>query len=232
MKPTPKLILLVLSSLILAPLSLWAEDAVCREMHRAITPRNPHYGEDGRIILGQSLLQGRIMVNATTIVKVVEFPRDGADLDEYNSTIIIERDSRKKRYRLRDLIKEGEGLRLVEIAIVCGTPDSSTILLAFDAGATGAAEGFAIIKSSPKSIEVLALPLVLQGGIVVKRSTPYELELWSTTRSDASLCEACPKHYFVQNCKYGEDNVVCTRRPGLVGPLDPDRFMMRRIMIH
>jgi hypothetical protein len=232
MKPTLKLVLLVLSSLILAPLSLCAEDAGCREMHRVITPKNPRYGEDGRIIPGQALLQGKIMVNATTIVKVVEYPREGTELDEYNSTIIIERDTERKRYRIRDLIKDGEGLRLVEIAIMCGSPDSHTILLAFEAGSTGAAEGFAVIKSSPNSTEVLALPLVLQGGIVLKRSAPDDLELWSTTRSDASLCEACSKHYFIQDCKYSESGFVCTRRPGLMGPLDPDKFMMLRIMIH
>jgi len=177
-------------------------------------------------------LQEKIVVNASTVAKVVEYPRDGVELDEYNSTIIIERNSERKRYHIRDLIKHGEGLRLVEIAIVCSSLDSSTIFLGFEAGSTGATEGFAVIRSSPNSTNVFALSLVFQGGIVVKRSAPDDLELWSTTNSDVALCEACPKRYLVQNCKYNETSFVCTGRPELVGPLAPDRFMNRRIEIH
>jgi hypothetical protein len=211
---------------------LEAENSECREIHKAFAPKNSRIGPLGKLLPGQILVQARIILDSSTVVKVVEYPQSGPGFDDSNSTIIVEQNSTKKVFRIKDLIKYGSIMRLVEYATVCNSPDDSTIFLGFDGGSTGDFEGFAVIHSSPNGIEVMTLPYALQGRIVINRSTPDELELWSATDSDMALCGACKKHYFVRECRVGQKNVECIRRVGLVGPLNPDAFMSKRIDIH
>jgi hypothetical protein len=143
----------------------------------------------------------------------------------------VQRGGQQTRYRLGELIKGGEFLRLVETASVCTSSGQGIILLAFEAGATGAEEGFVMIRYSAGSMDVRGFPSVYQGRIAVNRSVPNTAELWGTTTKDASLCEACWKHYVIQDCKAGEAGVECTRRPGSVGPLNPGTFMLKRIEV-
>jgi len=203
----------------------------CEEGHRRFTPGFPRAAADGNIIPGQTIVRARLKIGDSAVVRVVEYPRAGADLDVYNSTIIVQRGQQQTRYLLKKLIKGGEFLRLTETTSLCTFSGQGTVLLAFEAGATGAAQGFVIIRYSADSMDVKGFPSVYQGRIVVNRSAPNRVELWSTTTEDAALCEACRKHYIVQDCEAGQAGVECTQRPGFIGPLDPGKFMLKRIEV-
>ncbi len=204
----------------------------CVENHRIIVPRNPRIGADGNILAGQAIVQARLSLDGNTTVRIVEYPRSGKDFDSYNSTIIGQRGQNQKRYPIDRLIKGGSVLRLVEVASLCGSSNQGTVFLAFEAGSTGAAEGFALIQYSPKAVDVQALPMADQGRIVVKRTMPNEVELWSALGSDGGIeCEACKKHYSVRDCNVGQQSVECKQRPGAGEVLSPDKFMHARIEV-
>src|SRR5258707_5264340 len=221
----------MMQSLLCAQQTVRSHVLGCEESHRSFAPRNPKFEKDGSIIGGQSLVQSRFRLDEKTTVRVVEYPRSGRDMDDYNSTIIVQSGQEQRRYPLREMITNGAGLRLVETATLCASPDQVTIALAFEAGSTGAAEGFAIIEYSPTGITVQALPMAYEGRIVIKRVVPDEVELWSSTVKDASLCEACKKRYVAQRCKITEQKMECTQPPEPKGVLDPNKFMRARIAI-
>jgi hypothetical protein len=189
-------------------------------------------GVDGNILSGQAIVQAKLTLDGSTTVRIVEYPRAGADLDSYNSTVIIQRGQEQKKYPLDQLIKDGSGLRLVEVASLCSSSDQGTVFLAFEAGSTGAVEGFAVIRYSPGSFDVQAFPMANQGRIVVSKADPGKVGLWSATGSASQIdCDGCKKHYAVQDCTVGQQSVECKRRPGPGEVLFPDKFMNARIEI-
>lgn len=202
----------------------------CTESHRVIAPKNPHMGTDGNILAGQVIIQAKFMLDGSTTAKIVEYPRSGNDLDSYNSTVIIQRGHEQKKYSLERLIKGGSHLRLVEIASLCGSSNQGTVFLAFEAGSSGATEGFAVIRYSPERVDIQALPIANQGRIVVTRATPNEVELWSAFGSAGGIdCDACKKHYSVRDCTVGKDSIECKQRSEAGEVLSPDKFMRARI---
>ncbi len=204
----------------------------CAESHRIITPRNPRMDTDGNILTGQAIVQAKLTLDGSTIARIVEYPRSGADLDSYNSTVIIQRGPEQKKYPINWLVKGGSGLRLVEVASLCSSSDQGTVFLAFEAGSTGAAEGFAVIRYSSGSVDVLALPMANQGRIVVSKVEPEKVELWSAAGSASQIdCDGCKKHYAVQDCNVGQQSVECKQRPGPGEVLFPDQFMQARIEV-
>jgi len=204
----------------------------CAESHRVIAPRNPRMGADGNILAGQAIVQAKLTLDGSTTVRIVEYPRSGTDLDSFNSTVIIQRGQEQKKYPLGELIKDGSVLRLVEVASLCASSDQGTVFLAFEAGSTGAAEGFAVIRYSPGAVDVQAFPMVNQGRIAVSKVGPEKVELWSATGSASQIdCDACKKHYTVQDCTVGQQSVECKQRPGPGEVLFPDKFMRARIEV-
>jgi hypothetical protein len=202
----------------------------CEDSHMIIALKNPRMLADGTILPGQSIAQARLALDENTTVRVIEYPSSGKDLDSYNSTIVIQRDQESKKYPLKVQIKGGEVLRLVEVARLCTSVDQGSVFLAFEAGATGAVDGFVVVRHSPQAIAVQALPLTDQGRIVVKRGVPDHIELWSAAGGDGIECDACKKRYTVQDCQLGQ-SVECARRGGTVGPFSPDKFMRARIEV-
>jgi len=205
----------------------------CESNHRILAPKNPPVAADGSILAGQAIVQARLVLDENTTVRVVEYPRTGRDIYLWNTTIIVRRAHEAKRYPLRQLIKYGDTLRLVEVASLCASSDQGTIFFAFESFATGAAGGFAIIRYSPGSVDVKGFPPVAQGRIVINRSTPDKVELWSASGSprDAIECDACKKFYRIEDCHVGQQSVKCTPRAGTVGPLSPEKFMRARIAV-
>jgi hypothetical protein len=202
----------------------------CVESHRVIAPKNPRMGTDGNILAGQVIIQAKLTLDGSTTAKIVEYPRSGNDLDIYNSTVVFQRGQEQKKYPLERLIKGGSLLRLVEVASLCGPSNQGTVFLAFEAGSSGAAEGFAVIRYSPEAVDVQAFPMANQGRIVVTRATPNEVELWSASGSAGGIdCDACKKHYSVRDCNVGKDSVECKQRPETGEVLSPDKFMRARI---
>jgi hypothetical protein len=205
--------------------------SACENSHRIIAPKNPRMSADRSILSGQSIVQTRLALSQNTILQVIEYPATGKDIELWNSTIILQRGQEKTKYPLGQLIRYGAALRLVEIASLCANAGQNTIVLAFESYATGADEGFVIIRYSPESVEVKGFPPVRQGRIVIDRSNPNRAELWSATGSpDGAIeCDACEKIYQIQDCRVGEKSTDCVRRPGTVGPLPPGKFMGARI---
>jgi hypothetical protein len=204
----------------------------CTESHRVIAPRKPRMGADGNILAGQAITQTKMTLDGSTTVRIVEYPRSGIDLDSYNSTIIIQRGQEQQKYALDRLIKDGSVLRLVEVASLCGSSDQGTVFLAFEAGSTGATEGFAVIRYSLGAVDVQAFPMANKGRIVVSKVKPEMVELWSATGSASQIdCDACKKHYAVQDCTVEQQSVECKQRPGLGEALFPNKFMRARIVV-
>lgn len=202
----------------------------CVESHRVVAPKNPRMGLDGSIVAGQVIVQAKLALDENTTAKIVESPRSGNDLDSYNSTVIVQRGQQQKKYPLEGLIKGGSLLRLVEVASLCGSSNQGTVFLAFEAGSSGAAEGFAVIRYSSEAVDVLAFPMANQGRIVVTKARPEEVELWSASGSAGGIdCDACKKRYSVRDCKVGQDSVECKQRPAAGEALSPDKFMRARI---
>jgi hypothetical protein len=225
------LLVTALPPFLLAQLPVTVRASGCKNTHWIIAPKNPHISPDGSILAGQSIVQAKLVLDENTTVRVVEYPRSGKDLDNYNSTIVIQRGKESKKYPLKAQIKGGEVLRLVEMAKLCTSLDQGTVFLAFEAGATGAVEGFALVRYSPQSIAVQALPLTNQGGIVVRADAPEHVEIWSVARGDGIQCDACKKRYALQDCQLRQQSVECSPRARMVGPVSPNKFMRARIEV-
>jgi hypothetical protein len=205
----------------------------CKDSHRVFAPKNPQTGTNGGILPGQAIVQLKLILNDGSSVRVIERPRSEKDFDNYNSEIIIERGKERKEYVLKRLIKYGALLRIVEVASFCSPPDKETVFLAFEAPSTGSAEGFAIIQSSATSTDVRTLPLVDEGRIVVNKADPSRVELWSARGSASKIdCDACKKHYTVQDCEIGEQSVTCSPRAGVDETRSPGMFIAARIEVH
>ncbi len=221
-------------SLLLAQSPTLPNTLGCEESHRTLTPRDPHRAPaDYKILPGQALVQARLTLDERTTVRIVEYPHDGGrDPDSYNSTIIVKRGQEQKRYFMGRLMKNGGLLRLVEVASLCTSSDQGSLFLAFEAGAGGDSEGFAVIRFSPETVDVEGFPWAEEGRIVVSRAVPSEVELWSAT-GDASgfHCDACEKYYSVQDCHVGEQNVDCKLQTGPRKVRLPDKFIGARIEI-
>jgi hypothetical protein len=188
-------------------------------------------GADGSIVAGQAIVQAKLILDGNTTVRIVEHPRSGTDLDSYNSLVIIRRGREQKKYPLDHLIRGGAVLRLVEVASLCSSSDQGTVFLAFEAGSTGAAEGFAVIRYAPGSVVVQAAPMAREGRIIVSEASPEKVELWTAIGSASQIdCEACKKRYSIQNCTVGQQDVECKQRPGPGKVRSPDNFMNARIV--
>lgn len=166
------------------------------------------------------------------MVRVEERPRTGKDVDSYNSTIIVQRRLERKEYALWRLIKLGSGLRLVETASFCASPDKKTVVLAFETPSVGATEGFAVIRYSSEGVDVQVLPMAEQGRIVVNKADLSRVELWSAKGSASKIdCDACKKHYAVQDCEIGGASVTCSPLTDMDEIRSPSKFIGARIEV-
>ncbi len=205
----------------------------CENSHKTLAPKGPRMGGDGAIVPGQTVVQWKLALGGETVVRVVEHPRTEKDMDSYNSTIIVQRGNERSEYALRKLIKLGSALRLVETASFCPSPDKKTVFLAFETPSVGASEGFAVIRYSPDGVDVQVLPTMAdQGRIVVSRADLSRVELWSAKGSASEIdCDACKKHYAVQDCEIGEHAVRCSPRVGADEIRSPSKFIGARIEV-
>jgi hypothetical protein len=152
-------------------------------------------------------------------------------LDAYHSTILVQHGHRERQYPLKDLIRGGEFLRIVEIARLCSTPDAGAVFLAFESASTGASEGFVVVQYFPRAITVQGLPPANQGRIVIR--SPTEVELWTAQGAEslgAIECDGCKKRYAVEACHLGEE-VRCSTPTRIVHSVSPDKFIQARIAV-
>jgi hypothetical protein len=87
----------------------------CKAAHRIIAPKNPAIASNGKIFAGQSIVEAQFTVGENATVRIVEHPLSGNDLDAYHSTILVQHGYRERQYPLKDLIRGGEFLRIVEM---------------------------------------------------------------------------------------------------------------------
>jgi hypothetical protein len=227
--------------LLLSPLFASAQTSTpatiseCGIHDKLFTPTNPRMTAGGDFIAGQTIVQARMKLDANTSVRIVEYPVSSqTDLQAYNTVIVVERGQQRTRYPLSELIKFGSRFRVVEIASLCTSPQAGVVYFAFETPSTGAEEGFVAMRYSPDFLAVQGFPIANQGRIVVSKVAPYPAELWSATGEPkgAIICNACPKHYRIQDCQMGSDKVECHIRAREVGPFLPEKFTGARIKIH
>lgn len=202
----------------------------CKQSHRSLVLKNPTVGENGTIIPDQRLVQAQFRPDGRTLIKVIEYPRSGEKLDSYNSRIVIERDHERKIFSVANLVT-GRYFRVVESATLCMSDDRGAVFLAFAAGPTGATEAFIVIDLSEQGIAIQAFPTATQGRIIVKKSSPNEVQLWSASEAVGIDCDACKKRYSVQDCRVEKTNVKCQQQTGPPATVSPDIFMGKRIKL-
>ncbi len=205
----------------------------CRSIHKGIAPKDPRRGPDGIILPGQTIVRMKLAIGPNTTITIIEHPRAGVELDDYNCTIIVKRGQESKKYSMKVLTKGGEGDRIVEVANLCTSPEAGMLFLAFEEGYAGYGEGFAVVRYSPDAFDVRALPSAYQGRIVVNKADPNKVEVWSAEDSASKIeCGACPKYYGIQDCEIGLTAVTCQRRAGPRKIRLPDKFIGARIDTH
>lgn len=216
-----------------AQTSLRSATSDCSLRHKLIAPTGPRMTANGDFVAGQAIVQARMKLDANTSLRIVEYPQSLADVDAYNSVIIVRRGQQQTRYPLSGLIQHGSILRLVEFAALCTAPDAGVVFFAFETASTGAEEGFAVIRYSPEAFTVQGFPGAIQGRIVLNKDAPYSAEMWSASGEpkDKISCDACPKYYRVEDCQIGPQKLECQASSRRVGPYLPDHFMQARIKI-
>jgi hypothetical protein len=164
----------------------------------------------------KKVLRAEIAIDPTTTVRFYEAPTSET---VYNSSISIERGgSSIVSYEVGKMIKH-QPLRLVHAALIRSN-DGGVLVCEYEGGATGAREGFAVLHFSSGRFELHTLPLTDFGKVVVFRSKPERVELWSALSDDAGS-NADPRVYATQSCRWQESGYSCgapKRRPGRFSP--------------
>lgn len=150
------------------------------------------------------MLRGKIMLDSSVTVEMYETPKD---IDFYDSTVVVDRLGKSQSYNVGNLIKH-QALSLVHAAIVPSGSDAGMLVLEYEGGATGAREGFAILRFSPAGIELHTLPLTDYGKVVVSKSKPEQVEIW-TALEDGAGAAADPKAYALRSCLWSPKGYVC-----------------------
>jgi hypothetical protein len=202
----------------------------CEERHETFPLLLPPKDEDGKLI-SQMLARAKFRLNEETTLRIIEYPRSRGDEDTYNSVIVIEQAGRHKEYPLASTIRGGSALRLLKSFSYCMSSGKGLLALSFQAGWTGSAQGFVLIPYSKDWIDVKTFPIVYQGRMVISRSDPNNVELWSSVPEDRHTCDACEKRYSIQDCKIGGRSTICKKRPNVEGPISPSQFIHESIKI-
>lgn len=111
-------------------------------------------------------------------------------------------------------------LALVHVAILPRSNTTGIVVAEYEGGATGAREGFVIIRYSPKKCELAALPITDFGKVVISAKSPDELVLWSALSENAGS-GVDPRPYTTKSCQWREGGYVCSapkRQLGLFSP--------------
>jgi len=161
---------------------------------------------------------------------VVEEWNEPTDDDDWGTRVTIDSGGRKAAYVVGRLIEGGQGLRLLEAQTLCDGRGGELLILGFQAGFTGAVQGFMVVRRHGRVLMVQGLPLVYQGKLSVSRRTPDRLELWSAERLEG-LCGACEKPYTVRRCQLTPDSVQCGPAGPRTEPMIPAAFIFNMIEI-
>jgi hypothetical protein len=90
----------------------------------------------------------------------------------------------------------------------------------YEGGAVGAREGFAILRFSPAGFELHTLPLTDFGKVVVFKSKPEQVEIWSALPDDMGS-DADPMAYATQSCRWQAKGYTCGAPKRKLGRFSP-----------
>jgi hypothetical protein len=154
----------------------------------------------------KEVLRARVVLDGATTVEFYERPKD---IDFYDSTIVVNRRGGAIRsYNVGELIKH-QALSLARVGIVPSGDGSGMLVCEYEGSPTGGSEGFAILRFSPAGFELHTLPLTDSGKVVVFKSKPEQVEIWSAL-SDYVASDADPRNYATRACHLQtQEGYVC-----------------------
>lgn len=153
----------------------------------------------------KELLRAKVVLDGSTTVEFSEKPKD---IDFYDSTIIVNRRGTSRSYDVGELINH-QALSLARVGIVPSGNGSGMLVCEYEGSPTGGREGFAILRFSPAVFELHTLPLTDSGKVVVFKSKPEQVEIWSAL-SDYVASDADPRNYATRTCHLqAQEGYVC-----------------------
>jgi hypothetical protein len=154
----------------------------------------------------KEVLRARVVLDDSTTVEFYERPKD---IDFYDSTVVVNRRGVASRsYNVGELIKH-QALSLARVGIVPSGDGSGMLVCEYEGSPTGGREGFAILRFSTAGFELHTLPLTDSGKVVVFKSKPEQVEIWSAL-SDYVASDADPRNYATRTCHLqAQEGYVC-----------------------
>jgi hypothetical protein len=172
---------------------------------------------------GDDFQRASIRFDDTTEIQVYQRKVPTAD-GAFDSTIVIKTDGEnpgQERFPVSRFVQNGQGLWLFQSRTVCGKLDKQEMILGFMLGGVDAGQGFLVIDRFSGRARVRALPKIVEHGkLIIFHENFRRAQLWGAT--DFGSCEACKKHYMVEDCELGTATVVCAKQPKLRGPFYPN----------
>lgn len=177
---------------------------------------NPQ-SDEAALTAHKKVLRAEVRVNPKMTIKFYEQPTDAT---VYNSTVSVERGERViATYPVGKMIRH-QALRLVHIVLL-QTGESGSLVAEYEGGAVGAREGFAILRFSSSKVELHTLPLTDYGKVVIFKSNPDQLEVWSAAQDENVGAPIEDRPYITRACRWKSQGIVCgpaKRRPGVFTP--------------
>jgi hypothetical protein len=165
----------------------------------------------------KKVLRAEVAIGPNTTVRFYEQPTSMA---VYNSTVSVERDGLEiATYPVAKMIRH-QTLRLVHTALL-QSGDTGMLIGEYEGGAVGAREGFAILRFSPLGVKLHTLPLTDYGKVVVFRSNPDQVEVWSADPDEDVGSPVADRPYVARACRWQAQGYLCgppKRKPGVFTP--------------
>lgn len=175
--------------------------------------QSDHIAIDGH----KKILRVEVTITPGTIVRFYEQPTSMA---VYNSTVSVERDgSVIATYPVGRMIRH-QALRLVHMVLL-KSGDTGMLVGEYEGGAVGAREGFAILRFSPSGVKLHTLPLTDYGKVVVLRSNPDQVEVWSADPDEDVGSPVADRPYVTRACRWQAQGFLCDppkRKQGVFTP--------------
>jgi len=152
------------------------------------------------------ILRAEILLKDGTIIQFYETPKEVFGF--YESRIVVKRHGRAATTFKVGRILRDQALTLAYVALVPTKDGEVMVICNYEGGATGARQGFAILRVSNKSAALRVLPLTDYGKVVVFAAKPWMAEVWTAT-SDYVGATATPRSYATQACNWSTSSYRC-----------------------
>jgi hypothetical protein len=205
---------------------------ICKEERQVYRPEDfpPYLPWNKRPRDLPSVIIGDFELVTGILVRIQEIPYSGEKHDQFRPLLVIRQPRDKlQSYDITELLKGADRFRFMgESERVCGPSEEGALFLAYGTVPSALRVGFVRVHYSAGSVDVVALPLVNQGKIVLSRANLSEAELWSATGPSAAPSK---RKYEVSKCEVTSGTVECEREPGEERIADPRDFDEHRIEV-